>query len=164
MTIFILLHLKLKVLVQTEILPLVEFILEDGITDIEAVRLIETPIEVNKTEKGGSDGWKQEVTDTHQMLRLDDEIKEDPFAGKLLSYEVFLLHIIITVQIICFLQGGDGSFIPITVNRQALLEMDTTSVLIYKWQPPMKYQYFKNLLPELQITVCQFCFKVSETY
>lgn len=55
-------------------------------TDVEAVRLIETP--VDKTKKTESDGWKQEVAETHQMLRLDDEIPEDPFAGKLLNYEV----------------------------------------------------------------------------
>lgn len=65
--------------------------LEDGITDIEAVRLIETPAEIDKAKKAESDGWKQELSDTHQMLRLDDEVKEDPFAGKLLNYEVYLL-------------------------------------------------------------------------
>lgn len=60
--------------------------LEEGINDIEAVRLIETPSD--KSKKAESDGWKQEVSDTHQMLRLDDEVQEDPFAGKLLNYEV----------------------------------------------------------------------------
>lgn len=70
----------------TEILPLVEFVLEDGITDIEAVRLIETPADVTKSKK--TDGWKQELSDTHQMLKLDEEVVEDPFAGRLLTYEV----------------------------------------------------------------------------
>lgn len=63
--------------------------LEDGITDIEAVRLIETPAEIDKGKKAESDGWKQELSDTHELLRLDDEVKEDPFAGKLLNYEVY---------------------------------------------------------------------------
>lgn len=70
-----------------EILPLVEFVIEDGVSDIEAVRLIDTP--VDKSTK--TEGWKQEVSDTHQMLRLDDESEEDPFGGKLLNYEVCLI-------------------------------------------------------------------------
>jgi intraflagellar transport protein 122 len=38
--------------------------------------------------------------------------------------------------------------------------MESTSVLICKWNPPLRYQFFKNLLPELQITMCYCCFKV----
>lgn len=77
-------------------MPLVEFVLEDGITDIEAVRLIETPVESDISKKGEGDGWKQEVSDTHQMLRLDEEVKQDPFAGRLLGYEVQLTTLVLT--------------------------------------------------------------------
>lgn len=69
-----------------EILPLVEFILEEGISDQEAINLIESSEETD----GGGDGnkWKQEVADNHEALRLDDEVEEDPFTSKVISYEV----------------------------------------------------------------------------
>lgn len=71
-------------------MPLVEFQLEDGITDTEAVRLIETPSSKKKEDK--SNAWKQEVTDSHQTLQLDfnEEPDEDPFTAKLINFEVFI--------------------------------------------------------------------------
>lgn len=73
-----------------EILPLVEFQLEEGITDVEAVRLIETPIMNNSDENNG--GWKQEITDTHQTLQIDFENEvEDPFTARLINFEVTIL-------------------------------------------------------------------------
>lgn len=66
---------------------MVEFKLEEGISDTEAVRLIETPPN-HKVEDTNRD-----VTDTHQTLRLDitDEIEEDPFTAKLIHFEVIIL-------------------------------------------------------------------------
>lgn len=73
--------------VNLEILPLVEFELDEGITDMEAIRLIETP----QNEKLQSDnGWKQEVSETHEALQLDldaDDM-EDPFTSRLINFEV----------------------------------------------------------------------------
>lgn len=58
-----------------EILPLVEFVLQDGISDIEAVRLIETPIR---------DVGKEEISESQDTLQLDsDDEEKDPFAAKL---------------------------------------------------------------------------------
>lgn len=70
---------------------MVEFVLEDEITDIEAIRFIETPVETASSKAAKDDGWTQEVSDTHQTLRLDEEVKEDPFAGRLLNYEVLFV-------------------------------------------------------------------------
>lgn len=74
-----------------EILPLVEFQLEDGITDMEAVRLIETPASKKNADK--SDNWRQEVTESHQTLQLDfmDGEEEDPFTAKLINFDVSVL-------------------------------------------------------------------------
>lgn len=75
----------------SEILPLVEFVLEDDITDQEAIRLIETPVD-NNVEN--SKGWEQEVSDTHQTLRITNDTEEDPFTSKFGTYEVsyFILY------------------------------------------------------------------------
>lgn len=59
--------------------------LEDDITDQEAIRLIEAPVD-SKTEN--LDGWEQEVSDTHQTLRIANDSEEDPFTAKFVTYEV----------------------------------------------------------------------------
>ncbi|XP_972704.1 intraflagellar transport protein 122 homolog [Tribolium castaneum] len=126
--------------VSFEILPLVEFVLQDGISDIEAVRLIETP----PNDLGKEENWKQEISECRETLQLDidEEDEKDPFTARLESGS-----------------GDTNNFSPVTVNKKILLAMDSSSVLICKWGPPLRYQFFKNLLPELQITMCNSCFK-----
>lgn len=67
----------------TEVLPLVQFQLEAGITDAEAARLLEMP---------GSQAelWTQQVDEHSQSLRLDETSATvpDPFTAHLLSFEV----------------------------------------------------------------------------
>ncbi|KAF2899366.1 hypothetical protein ILUMI_06809 [Ignelater luminosus] len=127
--------------VSFEILPLVEFELDESITDMEAIRLIETP----QNEKLQSDnGWKQEVSETHEALHLDldaDDM-EDPFTSRLINFE-----------------SGTNKFQPVIVNRKTLLSMDSSTVLICKWNSPLRYRYYRNLLPDVQITMCYSCYK-----
>lgn len=70
-------------------MPLVEFELEEGISDMEAVRLIETPV-ASKSSTEDGDRWKQEVSDTQEVLKLDVEFEEfeDPFTSKLIGVDV----------------------------------------------------------------------------
>jgi hypothetical protein len=86
---------------------LVEFVLEPGISDEEAVKLIEAaPGSSANGEVEGGEGsgraWKEEHSGTAQALRLDDDDggdlvgmnglggseDADPFAAKLFAYEV----------------------------------------------------------------------------
>ena len=53
------------------------------------------------------------------------------------------------------------NFEPVLVNRSTLQAMDPSMVIMCRWPPPLSYQYYRNLLPELQITVCSSCNKVS---
>ncbi|XP_044767186.1 intraflagellar transport protein 122 homolog [Coccinella septempunctata] len=122
-----------------EILPLVEFVLEDGITDMEAVRLIETPPTTRR------DVDKLTIKDRFQTLQFEDDDKgddEDPFSSRIVNYE-----------------RKNGGFIPIVLGRKELLSMDSSSVLVSKWNSPLRYKFFRNLLPDLQITMCYSCFK-----
>lgn len=68
---------------------MVEFELEKGITDIEAVRLIESP--PNSTPSD-IEGWKEELSENTQTLKLgegdNDGIIDDPFTARLLNLEV----------------------------------------------------------------------------
>ncbi|XP_017773799.1 PREDICTED: intraflagellar transport protein 122 homolog [Nicrophorus vespilloides] len=127
--------------VSFEILPLVEFVLEEGISDTEAVRLIDTPpSDINEDE----DQWKQEITETHQTLQLDGNFNRkssDPFSTRL------------------NLDGNDKELASIVLGRNDLLNIDSSTVLVCKYEPPLKYQFYRNLLPDLQITMCEYCFK-----
>ncbi|NXC35428.1 IF122 protein, partial [Campylorhamphus procurvoides] len=129
-----------------EVLHLVEFYLEDGITDEEAVALIdlEAP-RVNKRENK----WQEMVSDHAQSLRLDDSTDivedDDPFTAKL-SFE----------------QGG-SEFVPVVVSRAVLRSMSRRDVLVKRWPKPLRWQYYRSLLPDASITMCPSCFQMFHT-
>ncbi|KFU93950.1 Intraflagellar transport protein 122, partial [Chaetura pelagica] len=131
-----------------EVLHLVEFYLEDGITDEEAVALID--LEAPRTNRR-ENKW-QERMKMHpdaQSLRLDDSTDitedDDPFIAKL-SFE----------------QGGSG-FVPVVVSRAVLQSMSRRDVLVKRWPRPLRWQYYRSLLPEASITMCPSCFQMFHT-
>ena len=46
------------------------------------------------------------------------------------------------------------------VNKAVLQTMSRSEVYILKWPKPMRYQFFKTLLPDVSITICPSCRKV----
>uniref|UniRef100_A0A8C0BGR8 Intraflagellar transport protein 122 homolog n=1 Tax=Buteo japonicus TaxID=224669 RepID=A0A8C0BGR8_9AVES len=127
-----------------EVLHLVEFYLEDGITDEEAVALIDLEVpRLNKREIK----WQEMMN--AQSLRLDDNTDiiedDDPFTAKL-SFE----------------QGG-SEFVPVIVNRAVLQSMSRRDVLIKRWPKPLRWQYYRSLLPDASITMCPSCFQMFHT-
>ncbi|XP_011829588.1 PREDICTED: intraflagellar transport protein 122 homolog isoform X5 [Mandrillus leucophaeus] len=131
-----------------DVLHLVEFYLEEGITDEEAISLID--LEVPRPKQ---DNRQQEIANSSsQILRLvetkDSMGDEDPFTAKL-SFE----------------QGG-SEFVPVVVSRLVLRSMSRRDVLIKRWPPPLRWQYFRSLLPDASITMCPSCFQMfhSEDY
>lgn len=131
-----------------EVLHLVEFYLEEGITDEEAVSLIDLEAPRHKRENK----WQEIRSNDSQTLRLDETVDpmgdDDPFTAKL-SFE----------------QGG-SEFVPVVVNRSVLRSMSRRDVLIKRWPPPLQWQYFRSLLPDASITMCPSCFQMfhSEDY
>uniref|UniRef100_A0A8C4EM69 Intraflagellar transport protein 122 homolog n=1 Tax=Dicentrarchus labrax TaxID=13489 RepID=A0A8C4EM69_DICLA len=131
-----------------EVLPLVQFYLDEGISDEEAVSLID--LEVPHTDQ--RDGrWHDMDNGELQSLRMDDgfdDAEEDPFTAKM-SFE----------------QGG-SNFVPVKVSRLVLRSMSRRDVLIKRWPRPLKWEYFRSLLPDVSITMCPTCFKMfhSEDY
>uniref|UniRef100_A0A8D3D075 Intraflagellar transport protein 122 homolog n=1 Tax=Scophthalmus maximus TaxID=52904 RepID=A0A8D3D075_SCOMX len=120
-----------------DVLPLLHqqppFYLDEGIGDEEAVSLID--LEVPHTDERDM-----------QALRLDDgldDAEEDPFTAKM-SFE----------------QGG-SNFVPVKVSRLVLRSMSRRDVLIKRWPRPLKWEYFRSLLPDVSITMCPTCFKVQ---
>nr|DBA18477.1 TPA: hypothetical protein GDO54_016716 [Pyxicephalus adspersus] len=128
-----------------EVLPLVEFYLEEGISDEEAMSLINLEAPQSQPNK---DKWKEVSSADTQTLRLDDEeerIDEDPFTAKL-SFE----------------QGG-SEFVPVVVSRSVLRSMSRRDVMVKRWPKPLKWQYYRSLLPDVSITMCQSCFQMFHT-
>ncbi|XP_014477546.1 PREDICTED: intraflagellar transport protein 122 homolog [Dinoponera quadriceps] len=115
--------------VMFEILPLVEFELEDDITDEEAEKLIEEPLPSD-----------DDVAVSDQFTVTSNEA--DLFTVRLMRYE------------------GKASSSTISVGRGVLKSMDPSTVIIIKWPKPFKTRYFRNLLPDLQISLCKCCLKL----
>ncbi|KAF4531888.1 hypothetical protein B566_EDAN000917 [Ephemera danica] len=127
--------------VSFEILPLVEFELEDSITDEEAIRLIESTPE-NKTKSSG--GWKEEAHDSDvQVLRMDDT-PHDPFTAPIMSFDG--------------LEETEISLVK--VDKTTLLSLEPREVVILQWPKPLKNQYYRNVLPDVPIAHCATCNKV----
>jgi len=61
-----------------------------------------------------------------------------------------------------FQQDGD-IFAPVVVGRQSLSNMEPGEVIVAKWEPPLKYQYYRNVLPDMAITKCETCNKIFHT-
>uniref|UniRef100_A0A669DWF7 Intraflagellar transport protein 122 homolog n=1 Tax=Oreochromis niloticus TaxID=8128 RepID=A0A669DWF7_ORENI len=130
-----------------DVLPLVQFYLEEDISDEDALSLID--LEVPHTDQRAA-RW-QDIDNDLQSLRMDeglDDEEEDPFTAKM-SFE----------------QGG-SNFVPVKVSRSVLRAMSRRDVLIKRWPRPLKWEYFRSLLPEVSITMCPTCFKMfhSEDY
>uniref|UniRef100_A0A2K5EDT7 Intraflagellar transport protein 122 homolog n=1 Tax=Aotus nancymaae TaxID=37293 RepID=A0A2K5EDT7_AOTNA len=131
-----------------DVLHLVEFCLEEGITDEEAISLIDLEAPRPKRE----DRQQETVNNSSQILQLvetkDSMGDEDPFTAKL-SFE----------------QGG-SEFVPVVVSRLVLRSMSRRDVIIKRWPPPLRWQYFRSLLPDASITMCPSCFQMfhSEDY
>lgn len=122
-----------------EVLPLIEFQLEDDIPDAEAMNLLQSAA----PEHDDKDSRTHLMRDDVQSILLDDKPATDAFTLTLMNFEL-----------------DSEKFNPIVVNRETLRAMEPSSVLVCQWPTPLKYKYYKNLVPELQVTACSSCFKI----
>ncbi|KAB7503457.1 Intraflagellar transport protein [Armadillidium nasatum] len=139
-----------------EILPLVEFILEDGISDEEAVRLIlassgnKEPAETEEKPEERDEGveienqWTaSEVNEQTLEIGRNNSLTTDPFSSNYMN----------------FYQGG-SDFQPVILNRLALAALEPHEVIICRWPKPLRYQFYKNLMADVPITHCEHCNKL----
>ena len=56
-----------------------------------------------------------------------------------------------------FIQEDIGDTLTMSMDRDSLRSIEPREVIIVKWPAPLKTKYYRNLLPELQITVCPEC-------
>lgn len=50
-----------------------------------------------------------------------------------------------------------GDLLPLTLDREALRSIDPRNIVLKKWPSPIGTTFYRNLLPELQITICPEC-------
>ncbi|XP_077972109.1 intraflagellar transport protein 122 homolog [Styela clava] len=122
-----------------EILPLVEFHLEDGVRDEEVEMLLGTDSRLdgtNNNEWSSADG-------TAQVLRMDSDESSDPFTSD-------------------FINEGD-KYVPVIVSHSTLRSLSRREVIIRKWPKPLRWQFFKNCLPDVPISICDSCLQMFHT-
>jgi len=66
----------------------------------------------------------------------------------------------IVTKTVILLQQGKDEYVPVVVNRSVLRSISRREVLIKRWPKPLNYQYFKNLMPEVAVAMCDSCFQV----
>ncbi|KAL0479772.1 intraflagellar transport protein [Acrasis kona] len=131
-------------------LPLVEFELEDGLSDEEAIKLINIdPVEDGNSSKSQ---WREDTSNENvQTLSFDDPepVQEetmnggnngkmiiDPFARALL----------------------DLSKRRVVVDRAMLASFHKDEVFVVDWgETQVKKKFYKSTIPEIQITRCEAC-------
>ncbi|XP_078340377.1 intraflagellar transport protein 122 homolog isoform X7 [Crassostrea virginica] len=135
--------------VSFEVLPLVEFVIDSSLTDEEAVQILDLSIPKQKKEDRG---WKEGRIGHAQTLRLgqadedDEPEEEDPFSAKLMTFD-----------------QEDTEFRPVVVTRSVLQTLSRSEVYILKRPKPLRYQFFRSLLPDVTITQCPKCNKLFHT-
>ncbi|XP_065186273.1 intraflagellar transport protein 122 homolog [Sycon ciliatum] len=123
-----------------DLLPLVEFVLEAGISDEEALRLIQTepPRKKEATDVGGRDF--DGIERLTIMPAEDHGTVKDKFSARMAAYEA---------------DGMDFQFI--VADREMLRSFDPREVLIRRWKAPRSWQYYKDVVKEHNVTLCQYC-------
>jgi len=55
-------------------------------------------------------------------------------------------------------------FQPVTVGEAGLRALCRHEVIIKRWPPPLRWQFFRHWLPEVSITMCPSCFQASSYF
>jgi len=113
----------------------VEFVLEDGISDEDAMKMIarDPPVAANrfKEPEGSANVMTMESTPSPQI---------DLFGGLLDQYE------------------REGRQDDLKVGKDILISLKKTEVYVKRWPSPgLRNQYFKLLMPEIPVILCTSC-------
>jgi len=79
-----------------------------------------------------------------QSLKLDDDVIKDPFDSGLITYD------------------PNSDFEPVVASRDLLRRLSRDQVLIRRWPKPLRFQFYRNLVAEVAVAMCDSCFRVSD--
>jgi len=124
-----------------ETLPLVQFFLEDNISPEEAQKLIDADPEdrIQKSKQSSEEGVDRMTFDDDEA---PEEIQEED------AFQSQLVH-----------EGGmEGNYPKIVVDKKCLRNMPKSEVFVLTWETKaLPNKYYRNLIPDLPISLCQVC-------
>jgi len=141
-------------------LPLVEFVLKEGISDEEAISLLKTPPPTKGGgAKGGSgakagaeDKWKETDHGDHQTMSFGDEPPEEDDFGLGGDEDTF------SQQLMNF-EGG-GRYTAVRVDEKMLVAMKHSEIFVNRSAVKGEAaRYYRNMTPDIAITLCIDCRK-----
>lgn len=199
-----------------EVLPVVEFQLEEGISDEEAVGLIGANKQIqphqqhhhrnsrNRSSSRGVGGrisggvrggslssansgynntnngnryrsaaqkWREDVTgEGVQVLQFDDDDvdendgnENDHMDNHQYSHQGMDENGISSPNDPFTYKptGVNNEYVPVILDRAYLRTLEPTETIVCKWPPPLRYKFYRNLIPEMNISQCQTCFQVK---
>jgi len=143
-----------------ETLPLVQFELEDGISDEQALKYLDMdPSETTKfggVGLGGRKGQDDVQTDINVMSLEGGGGGDDGGAGEDGVHPDDDFH----TQLHHFEADSEGNFPPIRVGAKALVAMKREEVFVRRWTThtkALRATYYRSVIPDLPIVLCQHC-------
>eukprot|EP00040_Diaphanoeca_grandis_P002902 m.23057 g.23057 ORF g.23057 m.23057 type:complete len:1216 (-) comp14047_c1_seq1:211-3858(-) len=128
-----------------EVLPLIEFTIDEDIDDDEATKLINddravAPLNDNGKSEGGAD-----------VMRMDDDggdSSADAFSSQYMDFK-----------------PEDPDTPLVNANREMLASMPSTEVYVQEWPAPLKNRFFRNVLPvaDFGVTLSDNCNRFFQT-
>lgn len=121
-----------------EVLPLVEFVPEEGLDERSITRLInnDTGLGARSSVDAGQGG------DT-QVMSMDADEGEDPFLAQLQQYE-----------------SGSAYYEPIVAPADMIKSMPSSAVFQQASMDGGPTRYWYNVLPEMGVSMCNTCHRV----
>ena len=127
-----------------EVLPLVELIPESGISDGEAVKLIN-----QDTPRGTAEdkGWQETDQGEVQTMSFQADASSaasdgDTFETRLQNWETLT------------------NYQPVEVSAEILKKLPRSEVVVLKWGHPLRYQFYRNLMPDIILDTCDSCNRI----
>jgi len=142
-------HPFIRTFLGFDILPLVEFQLEEGIPVEEALKLINS--EPN-SRKQPNDGWHESTRGGAEVMSLDagpmpgDEGDSDLFLQKMLDAASY------------FVPGEP--YQPLRIDRETLAELRPEEVYVVdfrRFSLALPIRFYRSMIPEVAIAVCSTC-------
>ncbi|CAF1166921.1 unnamed protein product [Rotaria sordida] len=136
---FVLSHLSF------DVLPLVEFILPSDINDEDALNLLEQVPNSQLENSTPSTKLTQStvnrlvITEQGNTARAEDK---DPFLKKMSKYS-----------------SNPDEYRPVVVDRALLKAMDPSLVFVCKWPFPLRWKWYRIIVPEQPVGRCRHCNK-----
>ena len=52
------------------------------------------------------------------------------------------------------------SYQPVEVGANILKTMPRSQVVVLRWAPPLRYQFYRNLMPDIILDTCASCYRI----